>query len=126
MAQTIAGVRRVAVIGAGTIGASWAALFLAHGLEVAASDPNPEGEAFLRRYVAEAWPALERLGLAAGASPDRLRFLAEPEAALAGADFVQESGPERENMKKELFRRLDAALPAEVPIASSSSGLLIS
>jgi carnitine 3-dehydrogenase len=126
MAQSIAGVRRVAVIGAGTIGASWAALFLARGLEVTASDPHPEGEAFLRRYVAEAWPALERLGLAAGASPAALRFAADPEVALAGADFVQESGPEREDLKQDLFRRLDAALPAEVPIASSSSGLLIS
>ena len=55
-------IRRVAVIGAGTIGASWAAFFLARGLRVAASDPAPGAEAFLRRFVAEAWPVLARLG----------------------------------------------------------------
>ncbi|HZS85551.1 MAG TPA: 3-hydroxyacyl-CoA dehydrogenase NAD-binding domain-containing protein [Stellaceae bacterium] len=119
------GVRRVAVIGAGTIGASWAAYFLARGLAVTASDPAPEGEAFLGRYIANAWPALRRLGLAAGAEP-AFRFERDPVAAVAGADFVQESGPEREEVKTALFARLDAALPPEVVIASSSSGLLMS
>ncbi len=126
MGGTIAGVRRVAVIGAGTIGASWAANFLARGLAVTASDPAPEGEAFLRRYVAEAWPVLSRLGLAPDASPDRLTFTRDPLEAVIDADFVQESGPEREDAKIELFRRLDAVLGGEVVIASSSSGLLIS
>src|SRR4051794_4284275 len=70
---------KVAVIGAGTIGASWAAGFLFHGLDVVASDPAPEGEAFLRCFIAEAWPALARLGTAApGASPERLRFVRDP------------------------------------------------
>jgi len=126
MGGTIAGVRRVAVIGAGTIGASWAANFLARGLAVTASDPAPEGEAFLRRYVAEAWPVLSRLGLAPDASPDRLTFTRDPLEAVSDADFVQESGPEREDAKIELFHRLDAVLGSEVVIASSSSGLLIS
>jgi carnitine 3-dehydrogenase len=126
MAEAIAGVRRVAVIGAGTIGASWAAWFLARGLAVTASDPAPEGESFLRRYVADAWPALERLGLAPGASRDALRFERDPVAALAGADFVQESGPEREAVKQALFLTLDAALDPAIVVASSSSGLLMS
>ena len=126
MTEEIAGVRRVAVIGAGTIGASWAAGFLARGLDVTASDPAPEGEAFVRHYVANAWPALSRLGLAADASPDRLAFVRDPLAAVAGADFVQESGPEREDAKVELFRQLDSVLAEDIVIASSSSGLLIS
>jgi carnitine 3-dehydrogenase len=126
MTEAIAGVRRVAVIGAGTIGASWAANFLARGLDVTASDPAPEGEAFLRRYVAEAWPVLARLGLAPHASPDRLAFVGDPLAAVAGADFVQESGPEREDAKIALFRQLDGALAPDAVLASSSSGLLIS
>ncbi len=88
MTEAIAGVRRVAVIGAGTIGASWAAAFLARGLDVAASDPAPEGEAFLRRYVAEAWPALSQLGLAAGASPDRLVFIRDPLAAASSSGLL--------------------------------------
>jgi len=126
MTGGISGVARVAVIGAGTIGASWAALFLARGLAVTASDPAPDGEAFLRRTIAEAWPSLTRLGLAPGASPDRLSFIRDPVAAVAGADFVQESGPEREDVKIALFRQLDEVLDADIVIASSSSGLLIS
>ena len=121
-----ASVRRVAVIGAGTIGASWAAYFLARGLAVTASDPAPEGEAFLRRFIAGAWPALSRLGLAANADPERIVFTCDVAAAVDGAEFVQESGPEREDVKIDLFRVLDRALPPDVVIASSSSGLLIS
>ena len=119
-------VKHVAVIGAGTIGASWAAYFLSRGMSVTASDPAQNGEAFVRDYVQTAWPMLERLGLAPGASPDQLRFERDPVAAVGGAEFVQESAPEREEMKVELFERVDRALPPEVILASSSSGLLIS
>ena len=119
-------VRRVAVIGAGTIGASWAAYFLSRGLSVTASDPAPNGEAFICDYVRTAWPTLERLGLAPGASTEGLRFERDPVAAVEGAEFVQESAPEREDMKVELFERLDRAVPPEVILASSSSGILIS
>ncbi|HEY6027694.1 MAG TPA: 3-hydroxyacyl-CoA dehydrogenase NAD-binding domain-containing protein, partial [Pseudolabrys sp.] len=119
--------QRIAVIGTGTIGASWAAIFLARGLDVAASDPSPEGEAFARRFIANAWPTLDKLGwVALGASPDRFSFHMDPAAAAAGADFVQESGPEREDLKIKLFATIDAAAPPETVIASSSSGLLIS
>jgi carnitine 3-dehydrogenase len=122
-----ANITRAACIGAGTIGASWAANFLFQGLDVVASDPAPEGEAFLRRYVANAWPILAQIGRPApGASPERLRFVRDPVAALDGAEFVQESGPEREDLKIDLFQRLDAALPAGAILASSSSGFLVS
>ena len=121
----IEGVSRVAVIGTGTIGASWAAYFLARGLEVAASDPAPGAEAFLRRFIENAWPTLERLGLAFGADPGRVSFHAEPENACEGAGFCQESGPEREGIKAALFARLDTAMPADALIASSSSTLLV-
>lgn len=119
-------VKHVAVIGAGTIGASWAAYFLSRGLSVTASDPAPNGETFVRDYVRTAWPTLERLGLEPGASPEKLRFERDPAAAVAGAEFVQESSPEREDMKVKLFERLDLAVPPEVIMASSSSGILIS
>ncbi|MDO8874918.1 MAG: 3-hydroxyacyl-CoA dehydrogenase NAD-binding domain-containing protein [Pseudolabrys sp.] len=119
--------QRIAVIGAGTIGASWAAIFLARGHDVAASDPSPSGEAFARRFIDNAWPALEALGLVVpGASPTRFSFHATPAGACEGASFVQESGPEREDLKIEVFAAIDAACPADVVIASSSSGLLIS
>jgi carnitine 3-dehydrogenase len=111
--------KRVSVIGAGTIGASWAAIFLARGYEVAASDPAPQGEAFARRFIDNAWPTLAQLGLVVdGASTERFSFHRDPVAAVEGADFVQESGPEREDLKVELFAKIDAALPPQVVIAS--------
>jgi carnitine 3-dehydrogenase len=118
--------KQVAVIGAGTIGASWAACFLARGLSVVASDPAPDAEAFIRNYIETAWPTLVRLGLAPGASMARFRFQRDPVNAVNAADFVQESAPERMEVKVELFERLDRVLPPEVILASSSSGLLIS
>src|SRR5262245_7011489 len=119
--------KRVSVIGAGTIGASWAAYFLARGLEVGAYDPASNGEAFARRFIVNAWPTLEKLNaVKAGADCNRFEFFKDPAAAVKGADFVQESGPEREDLKIELFATLDAALPPETVIATSSSGLLIS
>jgi 3-hydroxyacyl-CoA dehydrogenase len=119
--------RRVSVIGAGTIGASWAAYLLARGVEVGAYDPLPNGEAFARRFIDNAWPTLEKLNaVQPGADRKRFAFFKEPVAAVKGAEFVQESGPEREDLKIELFATLDAALPPETVIATSSSGLLIS
>ena len=116
-------VKRVAVVATGVIGASWAAYFLASGLDVVATDPAPGAEARLRTSIDQHWPTLERSGLAAGASRDRLSFQAELEMAVRGVDFVQENGPEREDLKIALFKRLDAVLPPNVILASSSSGL---
>ncbi|MDR6534490.1 3-hydroxyacyl-CoA dehydrogenase NAD-binding domain-containing protein [Variovorax soli] len=119
-------IARVAVVGTGVIGASWAAWFLAQGLDVEATDPSPGAEARLREAVAQHWPTLERFGLAEGASADRLRFHAALEDALREADFVQENGPERLDFKIDLFRRMDAAAPLHAILASSSSGLTVS
>ncbi len=119
-------VKRVAVVGTGVIGASWAAYFLAQGLDVEATDPSPGAEQRLRETVARLWPSMERIGLRPGASQDRLRFHADLPDALKDVDFVQENGPENLEFKIDLFGRMDAALPADVVLASSSSGLLIS
>jgi len=119
-------IRRIAIIGTGVIGASWAALFLAKGLEVIATDVAPDAEPALRRFVKAAWPALERLGLAPGASQSHLAFTGDLTAAVQAADFVQENGPERIDFKRKLYRQLDDLLPADVIIASSSSGLTMS
>lgn len=118
--------QRVTVIGTGTVGASWAAYFLAQGLDVVATDPEPEAEATLRRLVGQAWPALHQLGLTPGASMDRLRFVDEIPRALRGAHFVQESAPEREELKIEVLKTIDRHCSPQVIIASSSSGLLMS
>ena len=119
-------ISNVAIIGTGVIGASWAALFLAKGLDVVATDIAPNAEASLKRFVDGAWPALERLGLAAGASPLRLAFAADLSEAVRSADLVQENGPERIDFKKKLYGQLDELLQSDVIIASSSSGLTMS
>jgi carnitine 3-dehydrogenase len=117
-----AAVRRVACIGAGVIGGGWAAHFLARGYDVVAWDPAPDGAARLRELVATAWPALEALGLAAGASQGRLSVAPTLEAAVQDAVFVQESAPERLELKRELLAAIDRAAPREAVIGSSTSG----
>ncbi|MBR0649402.1 3-hydroxyacyl-CoA dehydrogenase [Roseomonas terrae] len=126
MRGTAGTVGRVAVVGAGTIGASWAAYFLSRGLRVAASDPSPGAPDLLKRMIENAWPILMRLGGKADADPTAWTFHADPAAAAEGADFVQENAPERLEVKQPLLARIDAALPPDVVIASSTSGLLAS
>jgi len=116
-------IRRVAVVGTGVIGASWAAQYLARGLDIVATDPAPDAEANLRKYIDEAWEQLEEIGLSAGASRDRLTFTKDMGQALAQADFVQENGPERPDFKMKLFADMDEATPVDSIIASSSSGI---
>ncbi|WP_031187000.1 MULTISPECIES: 3-hydroxyacyl-CoA dehydrogenase NAD-binding domain-containing protein [Streptomyces] len=115
-------VRRVACIGAGVIGGGWVAHFLARGYDVTAWDPAPDAEDKLRRLVTAAWPALEQLGLAEGASADRLTLAPSLAEAVADAEFVQESAPEQLELKRDLLAQLDAAAPPGVVIASSTSG----
>jgi hypothetical protein len=106
-------VKRIAVVGAGTIGASWVAWFLARGMQVTVWDPRAEAADYVPRYVAEAWPAMARLGMTADASPDAWRFCATPEEAVADAEFVQENAPERMATKRELYTRLDPVMPGD-------------
>jgi len=117
-------IKTVAIVGTGVIGAGWAARCLAWGLDVVASDPGKDAEAKLRAAVANAWPALARLGLAKGASMERLRFVGSVAEAVRGADFVQESAPERIELKQKLHQEMSRHARPDAPIASSSSGLL--
>ena len=117
---------RIAIVGTGVIGASWAAYFLAKGFSVSATDPAEGAEARLRALVDGCWPILERTGLAEGASRERLSFDADLERAVAGCGFVQENGPERVEIKRDLLARISAVVAADTLIATSSSGILIS
>jgi 3-hydroxyacyl-CoA dehydrogenase len=119
-------IHRIAIVGTGVIGASWAAQYLARGFDVIATDPAPNAEANLRKYVDEAWTALTTIGLSPGAKRDRLTFTTNVTEALSNADFVQENGPERQEFKIKLFADMDAATPPDSIIASSSSGLTMS
>ena len=116
----------VAIVGTGVIGAGWATHFLAHGFAVTATDPGEGAEARLRNWVDDNWPAVERLGLAEGASRDKLTFTTDLNAAVRDAGFVQENGPERLDVKRTLIASIESAAKAETLIASSSSGLSIS
>jgi 3-hydroxyacyl-CoA dehydrogenase len=116
-------VHRIAIVGTGVIGASWAAYYLARGFDVVATDPGPQAEANLRKYVDDAWPLLTQVGLSPGASRDRLTFSPDMSRALAEADWVQENAPERPDFKIKLFAQMDEATPPNSIIASSSSVL---
>src|SRR6201982_1847436 len=116
-------IKNVAIVGTGVIGASWAALYLARGLNVVATDPAPNAEANLRKYVDEAWKDLTAIGLSPNASRDHLKFTTDIKQALKHADLAQENGPERKDFKIKLFADMDAATPPDSIIASSSSGI---
>jgi len=117
-------VERIAVVGAGTIGASWAALFVAHGLQVAVHDPAEDTEPRVRVFVERARPALEQLGLVRNPQAGRLTFHADPATAVEGARLVQESGPENLTAKRALLERMEQGLAPDTVVASSTSGLL--
>jgi 3-hydroxyacyl-CoA dehydrogenase len=114
-------IKRVAVIGCGTVGASWASLFLAHGLDVVAYDPSPSAEKRLRSFVDHALEQLAELG---AQGEGKLRFSSDLFDALSAADFVQENVPEEEILKRRMLADLDALTAAGVIIASSTSALL--
>lgn len=120
---TNAQVKTITIVGTGVIGASWAAYYLSRGFNVIATDPAPNAEANLRKYVDEAWTTLRKNGMYSGASRDRLTFEPKMALALAKADFVQENAPERPDFKIKLFAEMDDATPPGSILASSSSGI---
>src|SRR5271156_5654542 len=119
-------IQNIAIVSTGVIGASWAALYLARGHYVIATDPAPNAEANLRRFIDAAWKDLQVIGLSPNASREHLQFTADMKKALSNADLVQENGPERQDFKIKLFADMDAATPEDTIIASSSSGLTMS
>ncbi len=118
-------VKRIAVLGTGTIGASWATYFLARGYDVVAWDPAEGWRERLAGFIENAMPQLETIGLASG-RPGSLSTADTPEAAVAGADFVQENATERAAIKKALYARIDASLGENAILATSTSGLILS
>lgn len=119
-------VSRITSIGAGPIGGGWAAHFLARGYDVTAYLHDAgETDAF-HAILNTAWDSLTELGLAEGASLDRLTIVTDLEQALDGAQFVQESAPERLEIKQALYARMGDILPPDVVIGSSTSGLTMS
>lgn len=117
-------IRTFGVVGSGIIGAGWAARALAAGLDVLAYDPETGAEGRLRKKIDQIWPVLERTGLFPEASRERLTFCDSVEDVATGCQFIQESAPERIDLKIKLHAEIDAAAAKETIIASSTSGLL--
>ena len=118
--------RHVAALGGGLIGRSWTALFLAAGRSVAVYDPDPAAESRVHETVASAWPVMTQLGLTQAAAPQaELIICADPRAAVDGAQFVQESIPERLPLKHELYAVIERVLAKDAIVASSASGLTL-
>jgi carnitine 3-dehydrogenase len=115
-------VQRVGVIGTGVIGGGWAAHFLRMGFDVVAFDPAPGAEDRLRRFVADAWPTLERLGLRDGADQARLTFGTDLPGAAGSSEFIQESTREDGPTKIRILAEIDAAADPATVVASSTSG----
>lgn len=120
-ADVLSRFRNVAVIGAGVIGSSWTALFLAHGLNVVISDPRPDVEKEVRDDLAKIAPTLDGLGLPSTDLDRRLRFEKDTARAVEGVDVVQENGPERLPFKQELWAKIETVSPQSLLLSSSSS-----
>jgi 3-hydroxyacyl-CoA dehydrogenase len=120
-------IHAVAAIGGGVIGAGWVAAFLGSGRTVRLFDPAPGVGEKVRAHVAGAWDQMLELGLAdpEGGWQERLTIHADLAEALDGADFVQESTPERADMKRALFAELERLVSKDVLVASSTSSLPI-
>ncbi|UXX83066.1 3-hydroxyacyl-CoA dehydrogenase NAD-binding domain-containing protein [Roseovarius pelagicus] len=116
-------VRRITSIGAGPIGGGWAAHFLARGYDVTAYIHDDAERPALMSVIETAWASLTALGLAEGASLDRLTVTTDLKEAVQGAEFIQESAPERLDIKQALYAELGRILPTDVVIGSSTSGM---
>jgi carnitine 3-dehydrogenase len=122
--SAISGLRTVGLLGGGVIGGGWAARFLLNGVDVKLFDPDPEAPRKVDAMLTNARRATR--ALVSGPLPDAgtLTFAPTIADAVSGVDFVQESGPERVDLKQELFAAADAAAERAVVFASSTSGLL--
>lgn len=119
-------IERVGILGAGVIGSSWTALFLAAGYEVDVFEPTENGEQNVRNYIENAWSTLQQLGMTENGNPDNVKFHRSAAAAIENADFVQESIPEKLELKHALYAEIEPHLKPQTIVASSASGLMVS
>ena len=117
--------RRIGLVGTGSVGSGWAAIYLARGFEVVACDPAPDAEDRLRAFVANTWDALQRIGFAtADRVPDgNISFAPDAGAVAASSDFVQENAPEDLALKQKVYAEIEEAAPATLVIGSSTGGI---
>lgn len=117
MSQSDLPISRVAIVGAGLIGASWAALFTAAGVDVTVWDPDAAARAAFKGKVTAARKQLSQLGLR---GRGKIKLFSRLKPAVADADLVQENAPEKIDLKRRLYAEIFAAAP-EIIVASSTS-----
>ncbi|MCA0983177.1 L-carnitine dehydrogenase [Halobacillus yeomjeoni] len=117
-------IKKVAVVGTGVIGNGWITRFLAKGYDVIATDPAEGAEERMHKAVEQSWPYVEELGLAEGASKERLTFTDNLEEAVKEADFIQENVPEVEDLKQKVLQDIDRHSKPDALIGSSTSGIM--
>ncbi|HKB43741.1 MAG TPA: 3-hydroxyacyl-CoA dehydrogenase NAD-binding domain-containing protein [Chitinophagaceae bacterium] len=115
--------QKVTIIGAGAIGISWAALFLANGLKVTINDPRPDLEEATLKGIEEISPSLKALGYNIKDLTKNLSFEKDLDKAVKGADLIQENGPENVAFKQDLYARIESNIKPTALILSSSSGI---
>jgi carnitine 3-dehydrogenase len=116
---------RIGLIGTGSVGSGWAAIYIARGYEVIATDPAADAEERLRAFIADTWDALQRIGFATETRvPDgKLSFVRSAGAVAASTDFVQENAPENLALKQEVYAEIEDNAPATLVIGSSTGGI---
>ena len=117
-------VKSVAIVGGGVIGGAWAARFVFNGIDCRIFDPHPDAQRIVDEVMANAGRAYDQLTDAPLPAPGTLAFVDTIEAAVEGAQLIQESVPERLDLKQSVHAQIDAAAPVDALIASSTSGLL--
>jgi 3-hydroxyacyl-CoA dehydrogenase len=117
--------RRIGLVGTGSVGSGWAAIYIARGYEVVASDPSPDAETRTRAFVADSWAALRRLGVASAENvpADKLSFVASPAQVASRCDLLHENVPENLDAKHRVYDEIEGAGPASLVVASSTGGI---
>ncbi|MBT6638066.1 MAG: carnitine 3-dehydrogenase, partial [Candidatus Marinimicrobia bacterium] len=116
-------IKKVALIGGGVIGGGWAARFLLNGIDVNVFDPSETTERTLHEMLANAKGAYSKLTMAPLLKPGKLVFFDSLEKAVQEVEFVQESAPERLELKRSIINQIDQYAPESALICSSTSGL---
>ena len=116
-------IKKAALIGGGVIGGGWAARFLLNGIDVNVFDPSETAERTLHEMLSNAKRAYAKLTMAPLLKPGKLVFLDSIEKAVQDVEFVQESAPERLELKRSIINQIDQYAPESALICSSTSGL---
>ena len=116
--------KTIGLLGGGVIGGGWAARFVLNGYDVKIYDVDPQAKRKIGEVMANARRAYAKLTLAPLPIEGKITFVETPEDAVTDVDFVQESAPERVELKQELLARASRVAPAHVVFGSSTSGIL--